>query len=206
MESGFVSQTPEAIEQWVATLAQRFQGRPIAVALEQSRGALLFALTKYEHLILYPIHPARLAHYRKSFRPSGAKDDPSDAELLLNYLCNHRDQVRPLQPDTEDTRALQFLVEARRRIVDDKTRFKNRLTAVLASSIIRRFSIGLQMSIRPLPLIFWSAGLHWRICNVYVAPPWTTSSNSIAAVVFRSWNKDGSKSSLQFQQRKTSLC
>jgi transposase len=131
LESGFVSQTPEAIEQWVAALAQRFQGRTIAVSLEQSRGALLFALSKYEHLILYPIHPARLAHYRKSFRPSGAKDDPSDAELLLNYLCNHRDQVRPLQPDTDDTRALQFLVEARRRIVDDKTRFKNRLTAVL---------------------------------------------------------------------------
>ena len=131
LESGFVAQTPEAIEQWVAALVQRFQGRPIAIALEQSRGALLFALTKYEHLILYPIHPARLAHYRKSFRPSGAKDDPSDAELLLNYLSNHRDQIRPLQPDTEDTRALQFLVEARRRIIDDKTRFKNRLTAVL---------------------------------------------------------------------------
>jgi Transposase len=66
LESGVVAQTPEAIEQWVAALAQRFQGRPIAIALEQSRGALLFALTKYEHLILYPIHPARLAHYRKS--------------------------------------------------------------------------------------------------------------------------------------------
>lgn len=130
-DSGFVAQTPEAIEAWAAALAQRFQGRPVAVALEQSRGALLFALTKYAHLILYPINPARLAHYRKSFRPSGAKDDPSDAELLLNYLCNHRDQLRPLQPDTEDTRALQFLVEARRRTVDDKTRFKNRLTAVL---------------------------------------------------------------------------
>jgi transposase len=130
-EAGFVAHTPEAIEQWAAELAHRFQGRPVAVALEQSRGALLFALTKYEHLILYPIHPGRLAHYRKSFRPSGAKDDPSDAELLLNYLSNHRDQARPLRPDTEETRALQFLVEARRRMVDDKTRFKNRLTAVL---------------------------------------------------------------------------
>ena len=36
-----------------------------------------------------------------------------------------------MQPDTKDTRALQFLVEARRRIVDAKTRLKNRLTAVL---------------------------------------------------------------------------
>jgi len=77
-EKGVVAQTPEAIEQWAAVIAQRFAGRPVAVALEQSRGALLFALTKYEHLILFPIHPARLAHYRKSFRPSGAKDDPTE--------------------------------------------------------------------------------------------------------------------------------
>jgi transposase len=70
-EAGLVAQTPEAIEQWAADLAQRFQGQSVAVALEQSRGALLFALTKYKHLILYPVHPARLAHYRKSFRPSG---------------------------------------------------------------------------------------------------------------------------------------
>ena len=130
-EKGVLAQTPEAIDQWAAVMAQRFAGRPVAVILEQSRGALLFALTKYEHLIVYPIHPARLAHYRKSFRPSGAKDDPSDAELLLDYLAHHRDQLRPLQPDTEDTRSLQFLVEARRRTVDDKTRLKNRLTAVL---------------------------------------------------------------------------
>jgi len=130
-EKGVVAQTPEAIEQWAAVIAQRFAGRPVAVALEQSRGALLFALTKYEHLILFPIHPARLAHYRKSFRPSGAKDDPTDAELLLDYLSRHGDQLRPLQPDLEETRSLPFLVEARRRIVDDKTRLKNRLTAIL---------------------------------------------------------------------------
>src|SRR5947209_15408446 len=54
-DSGFVAQTPEAIEAWAAALARRFQGRPVAVALEQSRGALLFALTKYAHLILYPL-------------------------------------------------------------------------------------------------------------------------------------------------------
>src|SRR3954471_24703754 len=62
-------------------LAQRFGGRPIAVALEQVRGALVFMLTKYEHLVLFPVHPATLASYRKSFQPSGAKGDPQDASL-----------------------------------------------------------------------------------------------------------------------------
>jgi hypothetical protein len=32
---------------WAADLQQRFGGRPIAVILEQSRGALVYMLTKY---------------------------------------------------------------------------------------------------------------------------------------------------------------
>jgi len=46
-EQGELEQTPEAIEVWAGQLATRFQGRPIAVALEQSRGAVVFALTKF---------------------------------------------------------------------------------------------------------------------------------------------------------------
>ena len=35
--------------------------RKIAVGLEQSRGPLIFALLKYDFLVLYPINPATLA-------------------------------------------------------------------------------------------------------------------------------------------------
>jgi len=198
-------QTPEAIEAWAAALAQRFQGRPVAVALEQSRGALLFALTKYVHLILYPINPARLAHYRKSFRPSGAKDDPSDAELLLNYLCNHRDQLRPLQPDTEDTRALQFLVEARRRTVDDKTRFKNRLTAVLKQyypQILDWFADVDSAVVLDLLERWPTLGDLQRVHR----PSFDHFLNNTGGGGFRRRKNDGNKSSLQFQQRKISPC
>jgi len=45
---------PEAVEVWVAQLCQRFAQGPIAVALEQSRGALVFMLSKYERLHLFP--------------------------------------------------------------------------------------------------------------------------------------------------------
>jgi hypothetical protein len=37
-ESGELEHTPEAVEAWVARLCQRFGQRPIAVAVEQSRG------------------------------------------------------------------------------------------------------------------------------------------------------------------------
>ena len=121
VEHGELDHTPQAVDLWAAELARRFGGRPIAVALEQSRGSLLFMLTKYAHLVLFPIHPATSVNYRKGFRPSGAKSDPSDAGLLLDLLVRHREKLRRLDPDTEQTRTLQFLVEARRKFVNDKT-------------------------------------------------------------------------------------
>ena len=49
-ERGEVEHMPEAIEAWIAQIGQRFAGRPIAVAVEQTRGALVFMLSKYEQL------------------------------------------------------------------------------------------------------------------------------------------------------------
>jgi hypothetical protein len=43
---GHLDHTPEAVEQFVSALAVRFPGRHVAVALEQSRGALIFMLGK----------------------------------------------------------------------------------------------------------------------------------------------------------------
>jgi transposase len=130
-ETGTIDHTPEAVDVWASELRLRFGGQRIAVALEQSRGPLVFTLTKYEHLVIFPVHPTVLVNYRKSFRPSGAKDDPSDARLLLDILMLHRDKLRRLNPDTQETRTLQFMVEERRKLVHEKTRYSNRITAHL---------------------------------------------------------------------------
>ena len=118
---GELKHTPEAIEVWAAELAQRFGGRPIALALEQARGALVAVLSKYAHVHLFPLHPTKLAHYRLSVCPSGAKGDPSDADLILDYLVKHPEQLHCLEPDTVATRSLQFLVEERRKLVNQHT-------------------------------------------------------------------------------------
>lgn len=128
IEQGTVDSTPEAMEQWAQQLAERFAGKPIAVALEQRRGAVVALLSKYAHLVLYPIHPSTLAHYRKSFYPSGAKSDPSDALLQLELLRCHGDRLSVLRPDTIETRKLQFLTEQRRKRVDDRTAYCHELT------------------------------------------------------------------------------
>jgi Transposase len=100
-ERGEVDHMPEAVEAWVAQMSQRFAGRPIAVAVEQTRGALVFMLSKYEQLHIFPVPPAMTANLRKAFYSSGAKNDPSDADLLLDLLQMHREKLRRLSPDTE---------------------------------------------------------------------------------------------------------
>jgi transposase len=64
-----------------------------------------------------PAWPTR----RKSFSPSGAKSDGVDADLILDYLVKHPEQLRRLQPDTVETRILQFLTEERRKLVEART-------------------------------------------------------------------------------------
>lgn len=126
-QRGQLAHTPEAIHEWVLELRQRFGERPIAVALEQARGALLFALSKYGNLVLYPLHPAMAARFRQAMHPSGSKDDPLDAEVQLELLLKHRDRLQSWQPDSALTRELQFPVEDRRHLVDHKTALLNQL-------------------------------------------------------------------------------
>ena len=130
-EHGQLDNQPEAVDAWAAMLYERFQGRPVAVCLEQSRGALVYMLAKYAHLRLFPVHPKTAARYRETFCPSGAKSDAGDTAALLDLLLKHREQLRSLQPDTPETRLLALLVEGRRLLVNEKTRQKNRLTACL---------------------------------------------------------------------------
>ena len=123
--------TPEAIEAWVSSLHKRFEGKPIAICLELNKGPIVFALRKYHFLVLFPVNPLTLARYREAFTPSRAKDDPTDAALQLELLRTHRDKLQPLNPQSPTMRALEQLVEHRRRVVGDKVRITNRLTSTL---------------------------------------------------------------------------
>lgn len=122
---------PQLLAEWIGSLRQRFAGRPVAVILEQKRGALLHALLGHGHLHIYPANPASLASFRKAFAPSGAKDDPPDALLLLEMLLKHRDRLRRWKPDDGKTRLLGLLVEGRRRAVEARTRLVEQLGACL---------------------------------------------------------------------------
>jgi transposase len=129
-EFGVVPHQVDQIEQWAHSLFQRYGG-PIAVALELSKGPIVYALQKYDFLVLFPINPLTLAKYREAFRPSRAKDDPTDAELALDLLRRHPERFEPLKPQSVEMRTLAFLVEQRRRLVNDRVRVTNRLRYAL---------------------------------------------------------------------------
>jgi transposase len=128
-----LEQKPEALQDWLSQLRQRFGGAKVAIVLEQARGAVIYGLLSLDFLVLYPVNPQSLASYRKVYAPSGAKSDPVDAVLLMEMVRNSPGRFRPWKPDDADTRSLQLLTENRRHWVNQKTAFTNQLTSLLKS-------------------------------------------------------------------------
>lgn len=128
-DRGVFESKPEEVHEWVRALRGRFPEGKILVALEQSRGALMYALRRYDFLIIVPINPRSLKAYRDSLRLSGAKDDPSDAELIRKFAVTHLEYLRVWSPDDPCTRKLRLLAEARRGLVDQRTAHTQALTA-----------------------------------------------------------------------------
>jgi hypothetical protein len=67
----------ELIDEWACTMRQRF-GSPIAVAVELSKGPIVYALQKHDCFVIFPVNPSTLARYREAFQPIRA--------LGLEYL------------------------------------------------------------------------------------------------------------------------
>ena len=101
------------------------------MALELTKGLIIYALQKYNFVTFFPIHGLTLARYRQAMFPSGAKDDPSDAELALDIMLNYPNKVKPLRASSDNSRTPALLVEQRRLLVEDRRRNANRLIDAL---------------------------------------------------------------------------
>lgn len=126
-----ISSQPEALHDWATKLRQRYPAQRVAVCCELKKGPLVFALSKYDHIVLFPVNPSTVAKYRKAFKHSGAKDDPGDAMIQTDLLLHHMDKLRPLVPESPEIRALEQLTQYRRKLVQDRVNLTNRLTATL---------------------------------------------------------------------------
>lgn len=118
------------INEWAQSLYLRF-GAPIAIAVELQKGPIVYALQKYDFLVIHTIPPSTLAGYRNTFTPSKAKDDPTDAACALELLLKFPERFKPIQLQSVEIRTLASLVEKRRVFVNESKRITNRLRATL---------------------------------------------------------------------------
>lgn len=124
-ERSVLEHTPKALQAWAKAIRERFGGEPVAVCMECSEGPLVSALLEHDCFVIYPVQPATLARYRKAFKTSGAKDDPTDAEFALELMLRHPEKLTRLEIESAPMRSLRTLVEVRRSL------FLNRPTNAL---------------------------------------------------------------------------
>jgi transposase len=126
-----ISSKSDQLHAWAIALEKRYPDQLVAVACELKKGPLIYALSQYRNLVLFPVNPSSLAKYRKAFFLSDAKDDPGDAFLQTEMLEKHMDRLKPIEPESAEVRALAQLTEYRRKLVQDKVDLTNGITATL---------------------------------------------------------------------------
>lgn len=52
-----ISSQPKAINAWANELKRKYNGQPVAVACELKKGPLIYALSKFNHIVLFTINP-----------------------------------------------------------------------------------------------------------------------------------------------------
>ena len=131
LEYGQIKNCAGELHDFICALHARYPGRAIAVGLEQSRGPLAYQLMQYGFLDIYFVHPATVASVRAAWKPSGAKDDPADARLIMQLVRDSNDQLRVWKGDAPETRRLALLCSHRRKLVDLRVKLTNELRSCL---------------------------------------------------------------------------
>ena len=126
-----LASTPEAICEWLDQTEARFCGRPVAIALEGTKGPVFSQLRERPWACIYGVHPATSARLRTAFAPSGAKDDRPDALVLLDLVENNRHKLRPLFELDAATAKVEQLCVMRRDMVDRRTQLTNQMDGLL---------------------------------------------------------------------------
>ncbi len=111
-------------------LAQFGSPASLPVALERPSGLVVDTLLEAGHPVV-PIHPNALKASRPRYSAAGGKSDPGDAFILADLLRTDGHRFRPLQPLSDDTRALRALVRGRDDLVAQRVALANQLRALL---------------------------------------------------------------------------
>jgi hypothetical protein len=154
VETGTIGSDPTVLHEWIESLKARMGGGLVALATEGGSKSLLAAMAEHAWIHVYPIHPATCDRFRRTFQPSGAKDDIPDAQTLLTLLRNYRNRLQRLLLDTPQTRRLAALTQARRQAVDRRTQVTSQLRTLLKSYYPQALELVGDELERPLALDF----------------------------------------------------
>jgi transposase len=131
-EAHTVSTNPRALREWFDDQRRSLpEGARIAVAFEQPATNLIVFFSQFAQVALYPLNPAAVRSYCKSFTISGAHTDATDAAMIARYLAHYHEQLRPRPERRGAILELERLNVARRDFVDERTALVNRLQATL---------------------------------------------------------------------------
>jgi transposase len=104
----------------------------LAVAIERPSGLLIDSLVDGGFIVV-PVHPNALNASRARYAAAQGKSDAGDAFILADLLRTDGHRFRPLQPLSDETRALRVLVRTRDDLVAQRTALANQLRALLES-------------------------------------------------------------------------
>lgn len=149
-----VAQTRDALENLEAQLVvwARHVRTDVHVVIETSQGLVVDWLSTTGFWV-YPVNP-KVSDARR--KPSGAKTDRLDAEILARLGWQERDQLRPLRPAEEDWVELRQLTRIDADLTQQTTRLTNQLTAALKSYYPQVLAAFAEIG-RPVALAFLAA-------------------------------------------------
>jgi transposase len=125
-----VPHTAEGFQQLIGRLRRLGDPAAMPVAIERLDGRLVDLLLETGHPVV-AVQPGAIAAWRKAEVASGAKHDPSDAEIIADYLRLRRHKLRELVPFSAHTRALRAVVRTRDDLIDQRVTAINQLSACL---------------------------------------------------------------------------
>jgi transposase len=118
-------------EDGLAELVRRLLAqRVVRIAIEQPNGLVVDRLLD-AGIAIVPVHPNQLAAARDRYRAGGGKSDGFDAYVLAELARTDMHRLRPLEPDSDETRALRTLTRTREDLVEQKVALANQLRAQL---------------------------------------------------------------------------
>ena len=100
------------------------------IGLENPRSRLVDFLAGRGYTVVLT-NPNAISSYRQSRKPSRAKSDSADAQLIADYAREHHKSLQRIQIPHETIRELSLLLEDRDRLIQQKVRFSNQLTSTL---------------------------------------------------------------------------